>query len=278
MPNRRRDDDGQLGAARLVHRVDHRLQFGFVVEQSVEPVPPLRQVGREPGAGRRRAGLSSRLSAGARGSTVDDVVEPALDDGRDTFGLTGEVVREGAPGDPDRVGDVGDRHGRVAARRRPDPSRPRRAPAGSRPSSAPADRLARRPHRRPFARPRWAQSCPPPLSQHSCHDCRPQFAHCAIFPSWQPMCFPSDTLDRRAAARRIPLPRAYSDSGFRPGAPSVRVRGGSTMKFNPNARLDTSQVQDRRSGGGGGGSRRRPRPVCPAARAAWPSAAADSVC
>ena len=27
------------------------------------------------------------------------------------------------------------------------------------------------------------------------------------------------------------------------------------MKFNPNARLDTSQVQDRRSGGGGGGSR-----------------------
>ena len=25
------------------------------------------------------------------------------------------------------------------------------------------------------------------------------------------------------------------------------------MKFNPNARLDTSQVQDRRGGGGGGG-------------------------
>ena len=47
------------------------------------------------------------------------------------------------------------------------------------------------------------------------------------------------------------------------------------MKFNPNARLDTSQVQDRRGGGGGGG-RSGGFGGMPAARAGWPSAAADS--
>ena len=48
-------------------------------------------------------------------------------------------------------------------------------------------------------------------------------------------------------------PGTYSDPRVRPD-PTGRSREGHTMKFNPNARLDTSQVQDRRGGGGGGGN------------------------
>ena len=232
MPSRGATTTASWSTVRLVDGVDHRLQLRFVVEQAGEPLPPLRQVGRDPEQGVAEQMSSSRLSAGARGSTVDDVVEPALGDGRDTFGLAGEVVGERAPGDPDRVGDVGDRHGRVAARHgQVQGGLGERSPGGVLLPLPQTDSPG--PDRRRSPGPMGAALPTAPVATLM-PDCRPQFAHCAIFPRWQRSgAVTSDTSDRRAAARRIPLPRAYSDSGFRPGAPSVRVRGGSDDEVQP---------------------------------------------
>ena len=79
---------------------------------------------------RRAQHVVQRAVGRRRADRVEDVVEPALGDRRDTFRLTGEVVREGPPRDSGTLGDVGDRYVLVAAFGEKAQRRLRHRPAG----------------------------------------------------------------------------------------------------------------------------------------------------